>query len=132
MPEKLDSVDSNVQMIDALPTSIAQRSTQFSLLELFFALTLSGVAIGVHTYISSLLAMVISAGLLLVASVRLWPSHNSIIGALRGFFMAGLIAWICICFGVEEYHSKLGIAVLLPPLGYLIGYLNSESLNYDD
>lgn len=104
---------------------------QITLMEMLFAMTLVAVSMGVYQYFGPIIAIFLAGGLLVIGSVRLWPPRNPLAGGIRGFVAASLIAWALFAIGTGDQLYRMGLVILLPPLGYIVGFFQSEMENLD-
>ena len=112
---------------DPLPTTAAR---QFSLQELFFVTTLCCVALGIHTYFSPLLAMLMGVSVVVVAVVRFCSPHNVLMGGLTGFAAARLMSVLVLGLLPSDTATTVSVALLCPAAGYIVGGAVAES--HDD
>jgi hypothetical protein len=101
-------------------------SHQISVKEMLFVVTLAASAVGTYIYLSQTLVLLVGAVLMLSALTSWAAPHNPILGAIRGFIVAIIIAIPLILVSSENRLHNVGIIVLIPPLGYCLGFLNSE------
>ena len=99
---------------------------QLSLLELFFVVTLVAVAVGVYVHISSLLALLAGGGWIVVAVVRWSGMHNLVLGGLVGFCASAVVALLIVVLGKTDTATSIGLWLLCPTAGYIVGALIAE------
>lgn len=100
--------------------------SQFSVLEVLFVSSLVGVVIGTFIFVSQSLVLLVVSLFLTFSVTRLFPPFNPIAGAVRGFLLTGGIAVLLVLVVEGDILVKAAIVALLPPLGYCLGFLNSE------
>lgn len=96
-------------------------ATQFSLFELFFATTLSAVSIAIYAYVSPVVALVAGGGLIVYAIIRWFQASNMVYGGLVGFCSAMILSWLIIALIHPQLPISMCIALMCPPMGYLLG-----------
>ena len=88
--------------------------------------TLAAVAIGVYVYISPLLALLAGGSLLVIASVKAFGCRNMVMGGLVGFGSSIIVAYSVIALTDTDTTSAIGIALLCPAIGYIVGGIIAE------
>lgn len=122
--------DFEMERRKAVTPAVATRR-QVTLMEILFATTLVAVSMGVYQYFGPIIAIFLAGGLMVIGSVRLWPPRNPLAGGIRGFVAASLIAWALFAIGTGDQFYRMGLVILLPPLGYIAGFFRSEMENLD-
>lgn len=111
-------------------TSIA--SKQLSLFEIFFMMTLCAIAIGVYVHLSQLLALMGGGGLIVVAIVRFTGLRNLVLGGLVGFLASVIVSYLIIVLGQTDTSTSIGLMLLCPAAGYVVGAFLAELRDSDD
>ncbi len=111
------------------PLSAPASAAQFSLTELFFVMTLMAVELGVYLHISSILAFISAAGLILAAVIRFADIHNFLLGSITGYLVALLVAWLFVMTCDPSIIAAVSTLLFLPACGYVLGGLWAESQN---
>lgn len=122
--------DFEMERSKAVTPPVATRR-QITLMEILFTTTLVAVSIGVYQYFGPIIAVFLAGGLMVIGSVRLWPPRNPLAGGVRGFVAASLIGWALFAIGTGDQFYRMGLVILLPPLGYILGFFHSEMENLD-
>jgi uncharacterized membrane protein len=122
--------DFEMERSKAVTPQVATRR-QVTLMEMLFATTLVAVSMGVYQYFGPIIAIFLAGGLMVIGSVRLWPPRNPLAGGVRGFVAASLIGWALFAIGSGDQFYRMGLVILLPPLGYIVGFFQSEMENLD-
>lgn len=104
---------------------------QLSLAELFFVTTVSAIAIGVFIYVSKIAALLGGGTLAVIAVVRFTGCRNLIFGGLVGFLASTIAAWLVIAIGETDLAASIGLALLCPATGYIVGAFVAEISNDD-
>lgn len=122
--------DFEMERSKAVTPAVATRR-QITLMEILFTTTLVAVSMGVYQYFGPIIAIFLAGGLMVLGSVRLWPPRNPLVGGIRGFVAASLIGWALFAIGIGDQFYRMGLVILLPPLGYIVGFFQSEMENVD-
>ena len=101
-------------------------TTQLSLFELFFVMTLCAVALWLYIYVSPFIATMTGAALVFVLILRQLGRRPLFIGGLAGFLVAMFLSFI-VCL-LNDIDDSLMVIMLLvvPSAGYIAGGFMTE------
>ena len=104
-------------------------NVQISIKELFFATTVCAILVGVYVNIGRLPAMIGGSILVVVGVIWLFGPRQLVLGGLTGFVAAAILSWLIIILETTDTTVAVGLSILLPATGYVLGACITDFYN---